>query len=158
MGRESDQIAGNRKALDKGGSVVITKRIRLQTDGNCDIVDITRQVAESLSASGLRAGTATVFVAHSTAGVTTTEYEPGLVKDLKALFERLAPQGGDYQHDSGASEGNGHAHIQASLLGPTLSVPFEGGILLLGTWQQIVIVDFDNRPRTRQVVFQFVGE
>lgn len=138
--------------------MVITRKIRLQTNGNCDIVDITRQVADSLSASGLKAGTATVFVAHSTAGVTTTEYEPGLVKDLKALFERLAPQRGVYQHDRGASDGNGHAHIQASLLGPALSVPFDGGTLLLGTWQQIVLVDFDNRPRARQVLFQFVGE
>jgi secondary thiamine-phosphate synthase enzyme len=158
LGRESAQIGGNREAPDKGASVVVTKRIRLHTKGSCDIVDITRQVAESLSVSGLKAGTATVFIAHSTAGITITEYEPGLVKDLKALFERLAPRGGVYEHDSGAREGNGHAHVLASLVGPTLSVPFDEGRLLLGTWQQIVLVDFDNRPRTRQVVLQFAGE
>jgi secondary thiamine-phosphate synthase enzyme len=138
--------------------VVITKRIRLQTKGDCDVVDITRQVAESLSMSGLKAGTTTVFVAHSTAAITTIECEPGLIKDFKALFERLAPQVSAYEHDTGATEGNGHAHVRASLLGPTLTVPFDGGTLLLGTWQQIVLVDFDNRPRTRQVVLQFAGE
>ncbi len=138
--------------------MVITKRIDLRTKGDCDIVDITQRVADSLSESGLTEGTATIFVAHSTASVTAIEYEPGLVKDFRSLFERLAPKGYAYEHDRGSGEGNGHAHVRASLLGPSLTVPVDKGRLSLGAWQQIVVIDFDNRPRSRQVVLQFVGD
>ena len=138
--------------------MVLTSNVEVQTKGNCDIVDITRHVAQGVTESGFNAGTAVVFVAHSTAGIAAMECEPGLIKDFKALFERLAPAGIEYKHDLGSGEGNGHAHVRASLLGPSLSVPFSAGRLLLGTWQQIVLIDFDNRPRTRQVLVQITGE
>lgn len=138
--------------------MVITKKIQVRTKGDCDIIDITREVTDLLRGSGLTAGTATMFVAHSTASLTTIECEPGLLKDFKAMFDRVAPRDLAYNHDLGSGEGNGHAHVRASLVGPSVSVPFENGRLLLGTWQQIVLIDFDTRPRTRQVVFQFVGE
>ena len=99
-----------------------------------------------------------MFVTGSTAGVTTIEFEPGLLEDLPAAFERLAPQGLRYRHDETWHDGNGHSHVRASLLGPSLLVPFEDGRLLLGTWQQIVLVDFDNRPRRREIVVQLQGE
>lgn len=138
--------------------MVITKKIEVRTRGDCDIVDITPEVTELLRGSGLTAGTATVFAAHSTAALTTIECEPGLIKDFKAMFDRIAPKGLAYNHDLGSGEGNGQAHIRASLIGPSISVPFDNRKLLLGTWQQIVLIDFDTRPRTRRVVFQFVGE
>ncbi len=138
--------------------MVITRNIDLRTKGDCDITDITSQVNESLLGSGLAAGTATISVTHSTAAVTTIEFEPGLLKDFKAMFDRIVPRDIAYDHDSGSGEGNGHAHVRASLVGPSVSVPFENGKLSLGTWQQIVLIDFDNRPRIRRVVFQFVGE
>ena len=138
--------------------MVITKNIELRMKGDCDIVDITPEVNEFLRGSMLEAGTATVFVAHSTAAVTTIEFDAGLLKDFKAMFDRVVPMDVAYDHDSGSGEGNGHAHVRASLIGPSVSVPFENGKLLLGTWQNIVLIDFDNRPRTRRVVFQFVGE
>ncbi len=137
--------------------MVTTKRIKLSTKGNCDIIDITAQVSQSVRESGLEAGTVTFFICGSTAGVTTVEYEPGLVADLQALFERVAPRGIDYRHNR-RGEGNGHAHIRASLLGASLVVPFAAKSLMLGTWQQIVFIDFDNRPRSRELVLQFIGE
>ena len=138
--------------------MVVTKRLHLQTKGNTDIIDITDQVARELASSKLTAGVVTVFVAHSTAGITTIECEPGLIKDFEVLFERLAPEDVPYEHDNGSGEGNGHAHVRASLLGQSLAVPFSAGKLSLGTWQQIVLIDFDNRPRSRQVVLQIMGE
>ena len=108
--------------------------------------------------SGLTGGTVTVFIPGSTAGVTTVEYEPGLVADLGNLWERIAPRGIDYQHDQRWHDGNGHSHVRASLLGASLAVPFHNGKLLLGTWQQIIVVDFDNRARSRQVILQIMGE
>jgi secondary thiamine-phosphate synthase enzyme len=138
--------------------MVITKKISLRTKGDCDIIDITGEVASELSDCGLSAGTVTIFVAGSTAGLSTIEYEPGLVADLKNAWQRLVPPNIGYQHDSRWGDGNGFAHIRACLLGPSLVVPFQDKHLLLGTWQQIVLVDFDNRPRSRQVIMQFMGE
>ncbi len=135
-----------------------TKSIRVETKGDTDIIDITASVAEAIDESGLKVGTVTVFAAHSTCGVTTVEFEPGLVSDLKAAFERLVPKGMAYQHDRRWEDGNGHAHVRASLLGASLVIPFAQGRPLLGTWQQVVLIDFDNRPRSREVILQVMGE
>lgn len=138
--------------------MIVTKRIRLETKGDCETVDITRDVQRALAESRLGNGTVTAFVTGSTAGITTIECEPGLLADFKRFWERVVPGDIGYEHDSGAGESNGHAHLRASLLGPTLVVPFADGKLTLGTWQQIVVVDFDNRPRSRTVVLQIMGE
>ncbi len=138
--------------------MVVTKKISLSTKGECDIVDITPQVAEQLSQSGINTGTVTIFVAGSTAGVTTIEFEPGLVSDLQELWQRIAPKGITYNHDRRWGDGNGYAHVRASLLGASLVVPFSNKRLSLGTWQQIVLVDFDNRPRSREVILQIIGD
>jgi len=138
--------------------MVVTRRIGLKTKGDCHIVDITRQVAQEVAGSGLKDGTATVFVTGSTGGVTTVEYESGLISDLRDLFDRLAPSNISYQHNLRWGDGNGHAHVRASLLGPSLTVPFVDQKLTLGTWQQIVFIDFDNRPRSRELVLQLMGE
>lgn len=132
--------------------------ISLTTRGFNDVQDITAAVVESLGRSGLRDGLAVIFAAGSTAGVTTIEHEPGLVKDFSQLMEKVAPSGASYSHDLRWGDGNGFSHVRASLLGPSLTVPFSEGRLKLGTWQQIVFVDFDNRARSRTVVLQFMGE
>jgi secondary thiamine-phosphate synthase enzyme len=115
-------------------------------------------VQERISEAGLKRGTVTVFVQGSTAALTTVEYEPGLISDLRGLFERLAPGDAQYQHDQRWHDGNGHSHLRASLLGPSLTIPFADGFMTLGTWQQIVVLDFDNRPRHREIVVQIMGE
>ncbi len=138
--------------------MIVTTRIALQTRGECDVVDITPHVAREVALSRVAEGTVTVFVAGSTAGVTTIEYEDGAVTDFARLWERIAPRDLSYEHDRRWGDGNGYAHIRASLLGGSLVVSFAEGRLLLGTWQQIVLVDFDNRPRSRQIVFQIDGE
>lgn len=138
--------------------MVITRRIGLKTKGNGHIVDITRQVAQEVADSGLRDGTATVFVTGSTGAVTTVEYESGLISDLQALFEHVAPSNTHYQHNLRWGDGNGHAHVRASLLGASLTVPFVDKRLTLGAWQQIIFIDFDNRPRSRELVLQLMGE
>jgi secondary thiamine-phosphate synthase enzyme len=138
--------------------MVTTKKIQLNTKGDCDVIDITSQVSQAIRESELDSGVATIFVSGSTAGVTTVEYEPGLVHDLQVLFERIAPKGIDYRHNLRWGDGNGHAHIRASLLGASLAVPFTHKSPMLGTWQQIVFIDFDNRPRSRELVLQLVGE
>jgi secondary thiamine-phosphate synthase enzyme len=138
--------------------MISSKRIQIQTRGNCDIADITEQVAQAVRGSGMKAGTVTIFVAHSTCGVTTVEYEPGLVADLKAAFERLVPEGAGYQHDSRWGDGNGYSHVRASLLGASLVVPFVDSRLMLGTWQQVVVIDFDNRSRSIEIILQIIGE
>jgi secondary thiamine-phosphate synthase enzyme len=142
----------------EAGVAVSTQRFSLSTKGDTDIIDITGRVADQVGASGLRSGTATVFVSGSTGAVTTVEYESGLVEDLQRLFEQIAPRGAHYAHDARWGDDNGHAHVRASLLGPSLAVPFAEGQLLLGTWQQIVLIDFDNRTRQREVIVQVVGE
>ena len=138
--------------------MVVTKRIGLKTKGNCHILDITRQVAQEVAGSSLKDGTVTVFVTGSTGGVTTVEYESGLLSDLRDLFDRVAPSNIHYQHDLRWGDGNGHAHVRASLLGASLTVPFVDKRLTLGTWQQIIFIDFDNRPRSRELVLQLMGE
>jgi secondary thiamine-phosphate synthase enzyme len=138
--------------------MVVTKRISLQTRGNCDIIDITPQVEHEVALAKLNSGTVTVFVAGSTAGVTTIEFEPGLLADFKNMWERMVPENISYEHDGGFGEGNGFSHVRASLLGPSLVVPFSERKLTLGTWQQIVFADFDNSPRSRQIVLQIMGE
>ena len=131
--------------------------IPVSTRGHTDMLDITEQVREKLARSGLRNGTVTDIVSGSTAGLSTIEYEPGLIKDFPSFFEKIAPQGDRYHHEETWHDGNGHSHVRASLLGPSLMIPFANGRLMLGTWQQILLVDFDNRPRQRDVVVQLTG-
>ena len=138
--------------------MVITKTISLQTKGECDIVDITALVQQQLSETEIRDGTVTVFITGSTAGVTTIENEPGLISDFKDMWERVVPRNIEYRHDRAWGEGNGYSHVRASLLGASLVVPFNDNKLALGTWQQLVVVDFDNRPRSRQVLLQIMGD
>ncbi|HEY42012.1 MAG TPA: YjbQ family protein [Dehalococcoidia bacterium] len=138
--------------------MIVTDTISFQTGGDCDIVDITSQVARQVAESGINNGTVTVFVPGSTAGVTTIEYESGLVTDLQQVWERLVSRNIPYNHDRRWGDGNGHSHVRASLLGSSLVVPFTGRKLTLGTWQQIILVDFDNRPRSRRVILQIMGE
>ncbi len=138
--------------------MVITKQISLQTKGECDIIDITALVQQRLSETGVKDGVVTVFITGSTAGVTTIENEPGLIADFKAMWERVVPKNMEYRHDRAWGEGNGYSHVRASLLGASLAVPFNNKKMSLGTWQQLVVVDFDNRPRSRQVLLQIMGE
>lgn len=137
---------------------IITESISLSTRGNTDMVDITPQAQEIVHQHGLKEGQITLFVSGSTAGLTTVEFEPGLIKDLPEAFEKIAPAGRRYHHDDTWGDGNGHAHVRASLLGPSLVVPFSEGKLLLGTWQQIVLMDFDTHGRRRSIVVQLIGE
>ena len=139
--------------------MVKTKTLEIPTKGNCHIVDITPAVQQAVAAARLTDGTVTVFNVGSTAGITTIEYEPGLVDhDIKAAFEKIAPPHARYEHEETWHDDNGHAHVRATLLGPNLSVPVLDGKMTLGTWQQIVLVDFDTRPRTRTVICQITGE
>ncbi len=131
--------------------------IRVSTQGNSDIIDLTGPVTEAVKKSGLKDGTATVFVTGSTAGLTTIEFEPGLVHDLGAAFERLVPRGIEYKHHERWGDDNGHSHVRSSILGTSMVVPFQQGKPMLGTWQQIILVDFDTRPRDRDIVVQILG-
>ncbi|MBC7186905.1 MAG: YjbQ family protein [Calditrichaeota bacterium] len=137
---------------------VVTDYVPVKTRGRNEIVDMTDAVQECVQRSGLRRGTATVFVPGSTAAVTTIEYEPGLLEDVPEALERVAPMGVRYHHDATWHDGNGYAHVRAALVGASLTVPFAEGRLLLGTWQQIVLIDFDNRSRQREIVVQLMGE
>jgi secondary thiamine-phosphate synthase enzyme len=140
-------------------AMVKTANIKVKTKGNCDVVNITEQTMEAVGRAGVASGVVTLFNVGSTAGITTTEYEPGLVNhDIKAAFEKIAPRAGRYEHEQTWHDDNGHAHVRAALLGPSLSVPVVEGRLTLGTWQQIILVDFDTRPRTRTVICQIIGE
>jgi secondary thiamine-phosphate synthase enzyme len=134
-----------------------TGQLRFSTEGDGDVVDLTEGVQSVIESSGVESGTATVFVPGSTAAVTAMEYEPGGVDDLKAAFERLVPAAGDYQHNRLNNDTNSHAHIRAAIVGPSETVPVRDGRLALGTWQQLVLVDFDDRPRQRTVVVQVIG-
>ncbi len=131
--------------------------ISFKTKGDADVIDITSRVREGLSGQSIEDGLVTIFVPGATGGVTTAEFEPGLIQDIKGLFGRLAPRDGQYNHDATSPSGNAHSHLGASLLGPSVSVPFEKKELMLGQWQQIVFVDFDNRPRSRQLIVQVTG-
>ncbi len=137
---------------------IITERISLSTNGRTDIIDITDDVQNLLTSLGLSEGNVTLFVSGSTGGLTTIEYEPGLLRDYPEFFEKLIPSNRRYHHDDTWHDGNGHSHLRASLQGASIVVPFSGGRLLLGTWQQIIFVDFDNRPRHREIIAQFIGE
>jgi len=137
---------------------VFTKHLELSTEAENDVVDITGLVQQAVEEGGLDTGVATIFVPGSTAAVTTIEFEPGLAKDFPGMLERVAPRDIDYEHQKAWHDDNGRSHVKASLVGPSLSVPFEGGVLTLGTWQQIVFVELDIRPRRREVIVQVMGE
>jgi secondary thiamine-phosphate synthase enzyme len=137
---------------------VKTLSISLNTRGNADVHDITDQVARNISQSGLKDGTVTIFCPSSTSALTTIEYESGAVSDLRRLFEEIIPQNREYAHNERWHDGNGHSHVRAALLGASLTIPFVDGQLTLGTWQQIIYLDFDNRPRQRRLVLQLIGE
>lgn len=136
---------------------VQTFRKQIATNGNGHILDITSSVAGAVRDSSLDSGLATVFITGSTASVTTVEFEPGLVADLAEAFERLFPKNKPYRHHETAGDDNGHSHVRAAVLGPSLSAPFVESALLLGTWQQIVLIDFDTSPRQRDYVIQILG-
>ncbi len=138
--------------------MVVTKKISLQSKGQCDIINITPQVEQQVAETNINNGTATLFVAGSTAGVTTIEFESGVLSDFQSMWERNIPQNIPYNHDRRWGDGNGYSHVRASLLGASLVVPFNDKRLTLGTWQQIVLVDFDNRPRSRQIILQIMGD
>lgn len=135
-----------------------TSKINLQTKGKDDMIDITGKVEEAISKTKIKDGIVTVFISGSTGSVTTIEYEPGLIKDIKDAGERLAPSGKRYAHDDTWGDGNGYSHIRASVIGPSVSVPVSSGKMTLGTWQQIVVIDHDNRSRSREVIIQVMGE
>jgi secondary thiamine-phosphate synthase enzyme len=137
---------------------VSTHTLSLKTRGDADIHDITGQVADAVQASKVQTGTVTVFCPSSTSGVTTIEYESGVLSDLRRLFDEIVPSNREYAHNARWGDGNGHAHVRAALLGPSLSIPIVKGRLTLGTWQQIIYMDFDNRPRSRELVVQIIGE
>ena len=138
--------------------MVISKRIQFNTRGNSQILDITADVRRQVQSTGLEAGIVTLFSPSATSALTTIEYESGAVSDLQQLFERIAPQELDYHHNLRWGDGNGHSHARHALLGPSLTIPFVEGQLTLGTWQQIVFIDFDVRPRSRSVIVQILGE
>jgi secondary thiamine-phosphate synthase enzyme len=138
--------------------MVITSKITLQTQGHGDTHDITEAVARALDESGMMAGTVTIFCPGSTSGITTIEFEEGAVADLQRLFDEIVPPNREYQHNERWGDGNGHSHVRAALLGPSLSVPFFGRRMTLGTWQQVIFVDFDNRPRDREIIVQIIGD
>ena len=137
---------------------IFNNKIQLMTKGFCHVIDITTEVERELVQSKIHNGLVTVFAVGSTAALTTVEYEPGLTKDLDELFERIAPKNNNYHHEEAWHDGNGFSHVRASLLKPSLSIPIADGKMTLGTWQQIVLIDFDNRPRSRTVAVQVMGE
>ncbi|MHC4622131.1 MAG: secondary thiamine-phosphate synthase enzyme YjbQ [Planctomycetota bacterium] len=139
--------------------MVKREKIKVKTKGNCDIVNITDEVSKAIGQSDISEGAVVLFNVGSTAAITTTEYEPGLVNcDIEAAFEKIAPKNARYEHEETWQDDNGHSHVRAALLGAGLSVPVVDGRLTLGTWQQIILVDFDTRPRTRTVICQIIGE
>jgi len=137
---------------------VVTKDIAFQSEGNCEVIDITPRVVKSVEESGISNGIVTLFIVGSTAGMTTIEYEPNLVSDFRSMWDRVIPQNIPYEHNKTWGDGNGHSHVRASTLGASLVIPFVNKKLTLGTWQQIVFVDFDNRPRSRKLTVQILGE
>lgn len=137
---------------------IFTENINVNTKGNCDIVDLTSQVADLLNKCKLKEGNATIFVVGSTASISTIEYELGLKKDLHQILDNLIPQNQRYHHHDTWGDYNGHAHIRSTLIGCSKTIPFVNGELLIGTWQQIILIDFDDKPRVRKVVVQLIGE
>lgn len=138
--------------------MVVTDSIEIRTKGHGDVLDLTPQVAEILTRSKLKDGIVTVFVTGSTAGITTIEFESNLVADFNEMWQKLAPEGVPYHHDNTWGDRNGYAHVRFSLLGASIVIPFCEGKLVLGQWQQVVLSDFDERPRQRRVVVQVMGE
>jgi secondary thiamine-phosphate synthase enzyme len=137
---------------------IISNEITKKTKGNCDIVDITSDIMDVMLKTGIKEGLCTVFSVGSTAGITTIEYEPGLLKDIPKLLDKLIPSAVKYHHDDTWGDGNGHAHLRSAIFRTSLSIPIVKGELTLGTWQQVVLIDFDNRSRTRRIVIQILGE
>jgi secondary thiamine-phosphate synthase enzyme len=137
---------------------IITEQISISTRGNSEVLDITEKVTSLLSRHEMKEGNVTVFVVGSTASITTTEFEPGLRKDIPEALDRIAPHAHRYHHDDTWHDGNGHSHVRAALMGCSITIPFTNGELMLGTWQQIVLVDHDNRPRQRTIVVQLIGK
>ncbi|HZY40991.1 MAG TPA: secondary thiamine-phosphate synthase enzyme YjbQ [Anaerolineae bacterium] len=138
--------------------MVISKKLTVNTNGNSDTLDITPGVEQAIRESKLISGVVTLFVIGSTAALTTIEYEEGAVNDLGRVLEKIAPRHAEYAHHLRWGDDNGHSHVRAALLGPSLSVPFISGQLTLGTWQQIILIDCDTRPRQREIVAQIIGE
>lgn len=138
--------------------MILQQKLQLSTRGFNDIVDITPSLRKFLEKSGFKNGHIVVFVPGSTGGLTTIEYEPGLIRDLPEMLEKIAPMGDRYHHDDTWHDGNGYAHLRAALIGPSITIPFADGSFQLGTWQQVVFLDFDNRPRSRQLHLQIYGE
>lgn len=136
---------------------VESRRLKLSSRGNADVINITDDVADILRDVNIQSGIVTISVIGSTGAMTTIEYEPGLTQDIKDVLDRLIPAG-HYEHDRAWGDGNGHSHLRSSLIGPSLTIPFNDQQMILGTWQQIVFIDFDNRPRDRQIVLQFIGD
>ena len=137
---------------------VITKMVQLRSSTENDIINVTEQISGALKENELQNGILTVFIAGSTAAVTTIEYEPGLRHDFPKMLSRIAPKDIQYHHDDTWHDGNGHSHVRASLIGPSLTVPFSNGDLILGTWQQIVVIEMDTKPRKRILTLQILGE
>jgi secondary thiamine-phosphate synthase enzyme len=137
---------------------VVTRQLEIRTRAENDVVDITKDVQNAIEESGFRNGVVVVFIPSSTAAVTTMEYEPGLIHDFPNMLERVSPRDIPYEHQKTWQDDNGRSHVKASLVRPSLSVPFVDGFLILGTWQQVVLVELDIRPRTRKIVVQMVGE
>lgn len=129
----------------------------LATTGDGEVLDVTAHAQKAIDNSGLRDGLCTVFIAHSTCAVTTIEHEPGCVADLNRVLEAIAPQDDPWEHNDRNADTNGHSHARAALMGPSVTVPFAGGELLVGTWQKVVCVDFDDRPRSRRLIVQLLG-
>lgn len=137
---------------------VVTQNITLNTQGNPDLINITEEIENILNSTEFKKGSVIVFVVGSTAAITTFEYEPGMIKDMQELYEKLIPKNKHYAHDDTWGDSNGFSHLRAALQGPSLVIPFDNGKLLLGKWQQVVLAEFDNRPRRRQIVIQIIGE
>lgn len=137
---------------------VLSKSIKISSKGENDMIDLTEKISEFISNSRIPNGIVTIFVSGSTGSITTIEYEPGLIKDFPKMLSRIAPKSLDYGHEQRWHDGNGHSHVKASLVGPSLTVPFKDGQMLLGTWQQIVFLELDTRGRTRNLVLQIIGE
>jgi secondary thiamine-phosphate synthase enzyme len=137
---------------------IVTKNIQIKSRGEDDVIDVTEPTLKAIKESHLKNGIVTVFVSGSTAAVTTIEYEPGLRSDFPKMLDRIIPRDIEYEHDKTWNDGNGHSHVRASLVGPSLTIPFKDGTLLLGTWQQVVLLEMDTRQRERQVILQIIGE
>ena len=138
--------------------VVISKQIKIHSKGENDVIDITEDVGKIIQESKINSGIVTIFVSGSTGALTTIEYEPGLKKDFPDMLERIAPKNIEYGHEKMWHDGNGHSHVKASLVGPSITIPFENTELLLGTWQQIVFIELDTRSRGRTLIVQIIGE